>query len=488
VKLDQRVSVFFLAALAVALGTYSLVLYATLRYSLNTEFDDRLNGALQILTATVEIEPEDVTWFPVEYTLDFESKALEHARWLVADEHGRIVDQSPKLSGESPRDSIVVDYGRTPHPRHVGAVSLGGWRIAQTYVVARQPKAPELRESNEFGSLVVTVAMSHLELDAALARLAGLLAVLSMAFWGIAALLGRSYVRRSLRPLRAMVNQTESAIGAAFDLRLPTHTIQDELAELSNAFNRLLDELQRAFERERRFSSNAAHQLRTPLTILRGEIEVSLRRDRSQSEYQACLKKLAQVGTDMCQTVESLLFLARDNEQMVLPICESFDLAEWLPNYVARWNTHSRAADLDIHVEAPLRVTASGLMLMQILDNLIQNAFHYSTAGSTVLLQSTARNERIELAVHDHGIGVNPEDEGKIFDPFFRSSQSREMTVGGYGLGLAVAQRMAKLINGRLEYRRRKEVGSTFVLILPSCPSPPVDQAESPRGLLDTSG
>ena len=240
-KLDTRVSIFFLSALAVALGSFSGVLYATLRHHLQTEFDDRLKGALQILTASIEVEPEDVTWYPEEYTLDFRSKALQYARWVVAEEKGRIVDQSPNLAMESTHDQFVIEYGRTSHPRHLGTFHQDGWRIVQSRLSAPQPQAIELREFNEYASLVVTVAMPDRELESSLEWLAYLLIALPLAFWLVAAALGRTYVRRSLQPLRAMADQAASAAGAAFDLRLPSLEAQDELAELSSAFNRLLE-------------------------------------------------------------------------------------------------------------------------------------------------------------------------------------------------------------------------------------------------------
>jgi signal transduction histidine kinase len=490
VKLVNRVSVFFLAALAVVLAGYSLLLYTTVRDYLHSEFDNRLSGALQILSASVEVEPEDVTWFPEEYTLDFEGKVLQEVRWLVADERGRIVDQSPKLSIDSLKDSVVVEYGRTPHPRHAGAIDLEGWRIMQRLIQAPHPQPVERREFNEYGSLLVTVAMSHVQLDKALARLAGLLTVLPIAIWSLAALVGRTYVGRSLHPLRLMVDQAEAAAGAAFDLRLPTGKSGDELSELSAAFNRLLDQLQGAFERERRFSSDAAHQLRTPLTILQGELDVVLRRPRRAEEYVTSLQKLTQVVAEMRQVVESLLFLARSDQDATAPKLEPIDLSQWLPLYAQRWSSHPRFDDLEWgQLPGPLLVETSASLLSQVLDNLIENALVYSPTGSQVEVQVSPRGENVEIAVRDHGMGVAPEHREAIFEPFFRDPRSQAAAAGGSGLGLSVARRIARCLGGSLECRIvDNRQGSLFVLILPNCPAsntPPSGHARPLPGKAD---
>jgi signal transduction histidine kinase len=468
-KLVNRVSAFFIVALWIVLCGDSLVLYLLIRHYMYSEFDDRLQGALQLLTASIEIEPEDVTWYPAEYALDFDRKMLRDVRWLVADERGRVVDKSSQLSTDSPQDAIVLEYGATAQPREVGTVELDVWRIAQRFVTAATPQRADQREFNEHASLLVTVALARTELDATMRRLGMLLGVLPLALGLIAVVTGRAFVRRSLSPLTAMADQARSTVGPDFETRLPTGSARDELYDLAVAFNRLLDQLQQAFERQRNFTGDAAHQLRTPLTILQGELEVAMRRPRTVVEYRECLTKLTFVIEEMRQIVESLLFLARSDKDAVSPHLTLLALCEWIPQYARRWEEHPRANDFSFQTSGRPCIMASVPLLTQLLDNLIQNAMNYSRPGTPVVLDGRAHGQTVELTVHDQGIGVGEGDRRLVFEPFFRTSEARKLHASGSGLGLTVARRIAEVLGGRLDCHSMPGGGSTFRVELPLC-------------------
>jgi signal transduction histidine kinase len=336
-------------------------------------------------------------------------------------------------------------------------------------VAAASPQPTASRESDEYASLLVTAALSHAELDATLARLTALLAILPVGIWLLAATVGQALVRRSLRPLTAMADQARSTTGPDFEMRLPTGTARDELYDMAAAFNRLLDQLQQAFEGQRHFSAGAAHQLRTPLTVLQGELDVVLRRPRSEDEYRQCLAKLAAVVHEMHQIVESLLLLARTDNAMC-PQIEPLELSVWLPHYARRWQHHPRWSDLSIRVVGSPYVLASVPLLTQLLDNLIQNAVYYSPAGTPVLVKAEAVAETVKLAVVDQGMGIPEHERSAIFEPFVRTSRARQSGVEGTGLGLAVAQRIAHAMGGKLECHSGTDngKGTVFLLSLPS--------------------
>lgn len=483
-KLVQRVSVFFLVALFIVLAGYSLTLFMGLRYYLNQDFDSRLNSALQILTASIEVEPEDVTWYPEEYTLDFESRELVDARWIVVDETCRIVGQSPNLSSTVLRDAVVVDYSQKRHDNGPSPVNLDGWRIAQAYVEAPTPQPPEDREWNEHASLLVTVAMSRVRLEQRMRELAIMLTVLPLSIWCLAALVGRRYASQTLQPLRKMIALADEAPGPAFQLRLPSRLPRDELSDLADAFNRLFEQLEEVYQREQQFSSNAAHQLRTPLTILRGEVEVALRKKRNAVEYEECLQRVAEVGSEMEQVVEMLLLLARHDSVAPMKLeLETIALEHWLNNYHERWSSHICFGRLRVRCEDNGPIETSVPLLLQVVDNLIDNALRYSPADSIVELASRPAEDpdEVELVVIDRGAGVSSDDVPHIFDPFFRSRRTR--TGGdlsdvprlhdtlrgrpGTGLGLAVAHRIVSVLRGSLEYQRRPEGTTEFICRLP---------------------
>lgn len=244
---------------------------------------------------------------------------------------------------------------------------------------------------------------------------------------------------------------------------------QNEVGDLAEAFNRLLDKLQLAFEHERRFSDDAAHQLRTPLTIIQGEIDVALRQPRSPTEYETCLRKISQVNREMSQIVDALLFLARGSQESFSDTVEHIELSNWTPQFIQRYDDHPRRADIRWIVEDHAYVKSSSLLLSQMLDNLIRNAIRYSSTGNEITLEVKACNEHVEIAVNDRGVGVPLSEHESIFEPFYRSTTTHQMARGGTGLGLTVARRIAEAIGGTLVCRSREGGGSTFAMTLPVC-------------------
>jgi signal transduction histidine kinase len=250
--------------------------------------------------------------------------------------------------------------------------------------------------------------------------------------------------------------------------RLPTPGTGDELDDLGRAFNDLLGRLQESFERQRRFTGDASHQLRTPLAALLGQIEVALRRDRNPEEYRRVLASVRGEAGRLGQLVDTLLFLARADAEARAPETERFDLCAWLGQHLGTWASHPRAADLQPEpAEGPLWVRAHPALLGQALDNLLDNACKYSPPGSPVHVRTWEDGEAVCLGVEDQGDGIAAEDLPHVFEPFYRAAQARERGVGGVGLGLAVAARIVVAGGGRLTAHSEAGQGSRFTIRLP---------------------
>jgi signal transduction histidine kinase len=241
------------------------------------------------------------------------------------------------------------------------------------------------------------------------------------------------------------------------------------LEELSRAFNGLLERLHESFERQRRFTGDASHQLRTPLTAMLGQIEVALRRDRPSEEYQRVLNLIHRQANRLRQIVEMLLFLAHADAEAKLPHLETLNLAGWLSEHLQSWSEHPRQDDLRMEnaSDTPLLVTVHPALLGQLVDNLLDNAFKHSERGTVVALRLWREQEAICLAVIDAGGGISPEDLPHVFEPFYRSSKARRLGIGGVGLGLAVVHRIAAVFGGSIGVKSELGKGSCFLLQLP---------------------
>jgi signal transduction histidine kinase len=251
--------------------------------------------------------------------------------------------------------------------------------------------------------------------------------------------------------------------------RLPAPSTSDELQDLGRAFNDLLARLQESFERQRRFTGDASHQLRTPLTAVLGQIDVTLRREREPDEYRRVLLCVKGQAENLRRIVEALLFLARADAEALAPELTRIDLRQWLIEHLPLWASHPRFADLRLEggEDGPLWARAHAALLAQAVDNLLDNACKYSDPGLPISLRTWQESGMACLAVEDQGCGIDAADLPHIFEPFYRSARTRGLRVGGFGLGLAVVARILQSLGGQVLVKNGPVKGSQFSIQLP---------------------
>ncbi|MGC1274550.1 MAG: ATP-binding protein [Planctomycetaceae bacterium] len=465
-SLATRLSIFFLAILAVVLIGFSSALYLFQRWALLRQADERMTTALKALVASIEVEPDGVEWNPLEHRLggftgDF--------RWRVLEDAGGVIDEGPgfpQVPAAGPMDFTAVE------PTGSGASET--WWISSERVevpadappVDEAPAAdgPDGDDIPEYPALTVMVAMPTVEVEAELNRLAVTLAVLSVIVWGGASIFGRTLVRRALRPMATMAAAART-MTAGSEARLPVSAGGDEVAELGDAFNKLLDRLGAAFERERRFTAEASHQLRTPVTALLGQIDVTLRRDRTAADYRESLQSARDQADRLRRIVESLLALARADAGASLRPPAPLELGAWLSEYAQTWTGRTGAAELRLDVRRNAVVAVEPEHLGQVLDVLIENALKYAPPATPVVLRSSEDGGRVAIDVIDAGAGVSDGEAADIFRPFHRGADAIRRGVPGLGLGLALAARIADRIGAELSFDRPAETGCRFRVI-----------------------
>lgn len=241
----------------------------------------------------------------------------------------------------------------------------------------------------------------------------------------------------------------------------------DELEDLGRAFNGLLDQVFDAYERQRQFAGDAAHQLRTPLTVLQGQIEVLLRRPRSVNEYATTLELLRGQVDEFREIVEALLFLAQPDDKMAgtngLPI----NLGDWILEYQNKWRANPRWNDLTFHSDPDVCCRAQPELLKQLLDSLIGNSLKYSAAGSPITVQIRGADNSVIIEVIDQGQGIAADDLRLIYQPFYRTVAARQSGVAGTGLGLSIVSRIVAVLGGRIDCQSIVNHGSRFSAYLP---------------------
>jgi heavy metal sensor kinase len=331
-----------------------------------------------------------------------------------------------------------------------------------------RPRADEPAGLVQYGALDLIAAVPVTPIRNNLDQLAWLLVGLTVGLWLTAALVGRRVCRRTLAPVTEMAAAARGLSPADPGERLAVRPTGDELEHLGRAFNGALDRLDEAFERQRRFTGDASHQLRTPLAAMLGQVEVALRRDRDATDYKDTLRSVADEVRHLHRLTEALLFLARADADAGLPDLKAMDPGAWVTGHAGEWRTAHPDARLIVDVDGTVPpVRAHPELLAQLLDNLLDNAVKYGPADGPVRVQIGQRDGAVELAVEDSGPGITAEDLPHVFDPFFRSAAARAAGVRGVGLGLSVARRIAQAMGARLTTGSAPRRGARFVVRFP---------------------
>ena len=274
---------------------------------------------------------------------------------------------------------------------------------------------------------------------------------------------------RALRPLREMTVATQQINADRLAERLPTPATRDELAELTSAFNALLDRLQVSFVRQQRFTGDASHQLRTPLTAILGQIEVALRRDRSAEEYHRVLSLVHGRATHLKDIVESLLFLARAAGDGAVPECQAIDLNSFLKTFVSSFSDHQRFADLKCEIQNSEQclISSHPTLLQELLTILLDNSFKFSQRGTPVTIQLHGDSSSAIVSIRDSGEGIAPEDIQHLGEPFFRTETARQQGIQGVGLGLSIARRLCVILGASISFSSEIGHGTAATVRIP---------------------
>ncbi len=488
-SLTNRLSLYFLAALGIVLTGFSVTLYVLADYHLYSQADRHLDAAMQTLVAAIEVHPGDVEWEPSERHISMgDGPGPDQLRWTVHDLNGTMRDCSPNLERPAGGPEPATGAGWRSLTRRVRAGSfvtepLGGGPpprpgpLPQDDLNGETPGAVELPRDRAYhgDGVVLTVAVADAPIAAELRQLMTAMLAISAVIWLTAAYWGRLLCRRALSPITRMAASARSIRRDSTDgSPLDVFPSRDELEDLGRAFNDLLADLRQSLDRQHRFTGDASHQLRTPLTAMLASVEVTLRQVRSPAEYQRVLEVVRRRGGQLRQIIDSLLFLARADSDCHLPDAVTIDLAGWCRSWLDSWADHTRAADLVVQIgEGASPVRATPALLGQVLDNLLDNACKYSEAGSPVVVSVESQGTQAVLVVSDKGCGIASDELPLVWDPFFRSAQTRWTGVHGVGLGLTVARRLVTLLGGRLGVESEPGQGSRFRVALPLEPASP---------------
>ncbi len=269
--------------------------------------------------------------------------------------------------------------------------------------------------------------------------------------------LGWVVVRRGLAPLQAMRRDAASVTANRLDTRLSLDAVPAELAELAETLNQMLARLEDSFRRLTDFSSDLAHELRTPISNLMTQTQVALTRARSADEYREVLASNAEEYERLARMIGDMLFLAQADHGLVVPNREPVDLALQVRELFDFFDALAEEKGLRLTLTGGGQVSGDKLMLRRALANLISNAIRHTPAGGTIRIGIESDGEGTQLTVENSGEPIPQEQASRIFDRFYRGDPSRHDGGEGAGLGLAITRSIIRAHGGEISVRSGTE-------------------------------
>lgn len=316
---------------------------------------------------------------------------------------------------------------------------------------------------------ILQLALSLQEVRTTLNTLLFIFSVLFPLLLAISSVLGYFFMKRAFAPVKKMVDVTRRITAEDLSLRLAPVENRDEIGELAETLNEMISRLECSFKQIRQFSGDVAHELKTPLTELKCNAEVALRRNRTAEEYQEALRNVIDDAEQLRQIVEDLLLLAKMDARSLPLNFTPVALDEMFIEVFEQMHPQAQHKHLAINFDDIAQATVSGDtgLLKRLIANLISNAIRYTPSGGTLTFALHTEDEQAVLTITDTGVGIPEDALPHIFDRFYRVEQSRSHDTGGSGLGLAIAQKIAEVHEGRITVNSEVETGTTFHVYFP---------------------
>ena len=297
--------------------------------------------------------------------------------------------------------------------------------------------------------------------------LGGMLGLISMLISGV---VGYIMAQRALRPINEITSTARAVAAGDLTRRLQSQVQDKEIRILVKSLNKMFEDLELSFMAQKRFTADASHELRIPLTILKGEVEVALRHPRSEEDYKHLLKQHLDIIERMQRIVNDLLTLARADAGLLELAQEPVDLSLLLQE-VAQHHLilfADNQINLDMDIQDHLEVMGDSNHIERVIFNLLNNAFKYAPEMSTVTLSAHADQDTALISIADEGPGIPREHLPRLFDRFYRADDARARNEGGgAGLGLAICKRIVDAHKGKIEVESIEGEGAKFIIRLP---------------------
>jgi len=479
-----KITILYMAILAVTLTSFSAILYHNVSRGLYNNMDTLLKSRAGGISRAIDtyweasrLESPDVAISPdalrkrrnvnfaniAQRWVREESKdpALVDIIVQVFDTDGAIISASKNtqdLAEISRKNFISVLQGRSRFDTVSSRSSSGKMtlRIFTTPVF-----------ENDKVAYIVQVASPLTSIYIALNNLKVALFILFPITVLATGLMGAFLAKATLRPVDHMIRTIHQITAENMKLKVPVPGTKDEIQKLAETFNTMLERLDRAFTSQRQLFEDLSHELKTPLTILKGEFEVILKKIRSQQEYEVILKSSLEEVNRIIKLAENILLLARLDSKEVSPQKAPLDLTALIRNAANNMKGLSELKEIAVSFNSSSEIMMDGdeAQLKAAFLNMLDNAIKYTQPKGRIEINVGKGGPFAQIKIEDTGIGMPEEELAHIFDRFYRVDKSRNST--GFGLGLSITKSIIEAHNGTIAVQSKPSHGTIFTISLP---------------------
>ncbi|MDP5198893.1 cell wall metabolism sensor histidine kinase WalK [Flavobacterium sp. DG2-3] len=446
-------------ALNYIVGTGLLVLvvfsaiYFIVKLTVYNHIDENLNTEIQDHFKEIKEENGKIIFMDAEEWEEREHNSVDVNPVFVQflDLNKKIIEKSPNLKNEK-----LIYHENKDHFQLFDTKLLGN--------KIRQIQVPLHLKSKKIGYLIIAMSLS--DSSKVLDNLMDTLLITFPIILLILFFLARFYAGRSIKPINDIIETSKAITKDNLKSRIPLPKTRDELFTLSKTINNLLNRIEDAIEREKQFTSDASHELRTPLTVIKGTLEVLIRKPRDSKEYEEKINYCINEVDHLNSLVDQLLLMARFENQKQNILKENVYLNAAILDVLKLNAEKIKSGRINVILDASeeFYIYSDNYLTVTILRNIISNAVKYSKPDNEVKISLSRENHKIVCTVSDHGIGIAKKDLESILNPFFRSDSLNHSEIKGTGLGLFIVKRMTNLL--QIKFKIESEIGKGTKVLL----------------------
>lgn len=452
----NRIASNYLISTALLILMVFCVIYAIVRFSINIKVNNDIKIEVAKHLREIEVKENCVLLIREKQwkKIQFNKVDISPAFIQFVDELGALVDKSPNLKLNK------LNY----YPEAINNVLFDG-KLESTSV--RQIQVPLYQDTKIIGFMII--AMSVEDSVMVLNNLFFILVVAYPLILLILFLIARFIAGRSIKPISSIIHTSNIITKDNLKSRIPLPVNKDELHLLSMTINNLLDRVENAIEREKQFTSDASHELRTPLAVIKGTLEVLIRKPRNPEEYKEKIDFCISEVNRLNLLVDELLLLARFENQRQSLKRENVSLNALFLDIISR--NSSIINEKKIKCEAlfakDYHVETDAYLFSIVVNNILTNAVKYSNPNGIITFTISEENNKTICTISDNGIGIAQEDLQKIFNQFYRSKANEHPEIKGTGLGLSIVKRLCVLLEIDLHIESEENTGTSVIMSFP---------------------